>query len=302
MWGAAMSLDAFTSVLLSGLVLSSLYALLASGLSLVWTTLGIFNFAHGVLMAVGAYVAWQISQSIGDTYWIGVSILLMIVAMAVLGAVLEFLLVRPFYGDKNLVLVTVMTTLAGLTFMENGIQAVWGPRLKQLPPVVEGNISIGNLITLSAHEAVIIVFSPLLLIGLYYFMNHTRTGQSIRAVGQNQKAAKLMGIRVGRSFILTFGLATALAGIAGAFYGGLRLMKPTMGAEPLVKALIVVIFGGLGNIGGTIAAAYVIGFLEAFLVYFVGLYWTPSILFLVMIFVLFFRHEGLFGGSARTTT
>lgn len=297
-----MSLDAFLSVMLSGLVLSSLYALLASGLSLVWTTLGIFNFSHGVLMAVGAYIAWQISQSLGDAYWVGISILLTIAVMVVIGALLEFLLIRPFYDDKNLVLVTVMTTLAGLTFMENGIQAVWGPRLKQLPPVVEGNVSIGNLITLSAHEAVIIVISPLLLIGLYYFLNHTTTGQSIRAVGQNQKAAKLMGIRVGRSFIITFGLATALAGIAGAFFGGLRLMKPTMGSEPLVKALIVVIFGGLGNIVGTISAAYLIGFLEAFLVYFVGLYWTPSILFLVMIFVLFFRHEGLFGGSARTTT
>lgn len=297
-----MSLDAFASVLLSGLVLSSLYALLASGLSLVWTTLGIFNFAHGALMAVGAYITWQIAQGIGDTYWIGLSIGLMIAVMVVLGALLEYILIRPFYGNKNLVLVTVMTTLAALTFFENGIQAVWGPRLKQLPPVVEGNVSIGNLFTVSSHEAVFIVVSPLILIGLYYFLNHSVTGKSIRAVGQNQKAAKLMGIHVGRSFILTFGLAAVLAGIAGAFFGGLRLMNPTMGSEPLVKALIVVIFGGLGNIGGTIAAAYMIGFLEAFLIYFVGLYWTPSILFLVMIFVLFFRHEGLFSSSPRTTT
>ena len=297
-----MSLDAFTSVLLSGLVLSSLYALLASGLSLVWTTLGIFNFAHGVLMAVGAYVTWQISQSIGETYWIGYSIALMIVVMVMLGAVLEYVLIRPFYGNKNIVLVTVMTTLAGLTFLENGIQAVWGPRLKQLPPLIEGNISIHGLLTLSAHEAVIIVVSPLILIGLYYFLNYSIIGKSIRAVGQNQKAAKLMGINVSRSFILTFGLAAALTGIAGAFYGGLRLMNPTMGSEPLVKALIVVIFGGLGNISGTIAAAYLIGFLEAFLIYFIGLYWTPSLLFLFMIFVLIFRHEGLFGDSARTTT
>ena len=215
-------------------------------------------------MAVGAYVTWQIAQSIGDVYWIGVAIVPMIIVMIILGALVEYFLIRPFYGEKNLVLVTVMTTLAGLTFLENGIQAVWGPRLKQLPPVIEGNISLGNFIAVSAHEAVIIVISPLLLIGLYFFLNHSITGKSIRAVGQNQKAARLMGIHVGCSFILTFGLAAALAGIAGAFFGGLRLMNPSMGGEPLVKALIVVIFGGLGNIAGTIAAAISSDFLRRF--------------------------------------
>src|SRR3978361_598407 len=124
--------DAIASILLSGLVLGSLYALMASGLSLVWTTLGIFNFAHGVLMAVGAFVAYQIAQGWMPDVWVGVPCVLALMAMAVVGAVFEYVLIRPFYGRPDMVMITIMTTLAGLTFLENGILAVWGPRLKQL--------------------------------------------------------------------------------------------------------------------------------------------------------------------------
>jgi branched-chain amino acid transport system permease protein len=292
--------DAITSIIVSGLVLGSLYALIASGLSLVWTTLGIFNFAHGVLMAVGAFLAFQISQSLLPFAWVGFSCLFALAAMVVVGTVFEYALVRPFYGREDMVMITIMTTLAGLSFLENGILAVWGPRLKQLGTLAPGTLSYGPF-HLSWQECLTVLITPIVLVATFLFLQRTQTGRAIRAVGQNRKTAELFGIPVRRMFALTFAISAVLAGLAGMLLGSIRFMTPTMGSDPLVKALIVVIFGGLGSMGGSIGAAYVIGFLEALLVFGIGLYWTPSILFLIMIAVLLVRPQGLFGATERLT-
>lgn len=292
--------DAITSIIISGLVLGSLYALMASGLSLVWTTLGIFNFAHGVLMAVGAFLAFQVSQSLLPSAWVGFSCLLALAAMAVVGAVFEYVLIRPFYGREDMVMITIMTTLAGLTFLENAILAIWGPRLKQLRALAPGTFSYGP-IHLSWQESLTVLITPIVLVATFLFLQRTQTGRAIRAVGENRKAAELFGIPVKRMFALAFAISAVLAGLAGVLLGSIRFMTPTMGSDPLVKALIVVIFGGLGSMGGSIGAAYVIGFLEAVLVFGAGLYWTPSILFLIMIGVLLVRPQGLFGAAERLT-
>ncbi|MDX2005415.1 MAG: branched-chain amino acid ABC transporter permease [Meiothermus sp.] len=287
-------MSGWESVLTSGIVLGSLYALMASGLTLVWSTLGIFNFMHGVLMTVGAYLAWQFAVDRGFGLGLGLGIVLAVVCLVALGCLVEILLIRPFYGRKDLVQVTVMTTLAGLTFLENSTLLIWGPRLKQLPPVVEGQFRLLGL-TMSNQEALIVLLSPLILLALWVFLRFTRVGNAIRAVGQNRESAQLMGLNVQALFMTTFALATVLAGLAGVLLGSIRFITPTLGSDPLTKALIVSIFGGLGSVGGSIGAAYVVGMLEATSVFAFGLYWTPSILFVVMIVVLIFRPNGLFG-------
>ncbi len=287
--------DALIATLLSGLVLGSLYALMASGLSVVWTTLGVFNFAHGALMTLGAYVAWTVSEQMG--MGLAAGFIAGVIAAALAGAVIERLLVRPYYGNRNMLLITVMTTLAAMIIIEKGTQIIWGPRLKQLPRIVDGELFIfGSAI--SVHEAIIVLLAPVILLALWAFTARTPTGRSMRAVGQNQTAAALIGIHVPRAFGLAYALAAGLAGLTGILLASIRFITPTMGSEPLVKAMTVVILGGLGSLGATAGAAFVIGFLEAFLVLSVGLYWTPSLLFLTMIIVLIFRPNGLFGGSS----
>lgn len=285
-------MDLFLTTLVSGAVLASLYALMASGLSLVWTTLGVFNFAHGALMMIGAFVAWTVSEPLGLGLWAG--LIAGVGVAALLGVVIEFLLVRPFYGRPNMLLITVMTTLAAMIILEKSAQMIWGARLKQLPRLIEGDVSFFGAV-FSAHEALIIVIAPVILIALWAFATHTAIGRSLRAVGQNQDAAALLGINVPLTFALAFGLGAALAGLTGVLLGGIRFITPSLGVEPLVKAMIVVIFGGLGSLGATVGAALVIGMAEAFLVLFVGLYWTPFVLFLGLIIVLIFRPNGLFG-------
>lgn len=284
--------DMLIATLVSGLLLGSLYALMASGLSLVWTTLGVFNFAHGALMTLGAYVAWTVSEAAG--LGLAAGLVAGIGASVIAGVLIELLLVRPFYGSRNMMLITVMTTLSAMIIIEKGAQIIWGARLKQLPRIIDGEVSIAGAVV-SSHEALIIVLAPAVLLALWWFATRTRVGRSLRAVGQNQDSAALIGINVPRAYAIAFGLSAGLAGLSGVLLGSIRFITPSLGADPLVKAMIVVIFGGLGSLGATAGAAYVIGFLEAFLILWLGLYWTPSVIFLVMILVLIFRPNGLFG-------
>ena len=285
-------MDTLLATLVSGLVLGSLYALMASGLSLVWTTLGVFNFAHGALMMVGAFIAWTVSEAVGAGPVAGV--VAGTLGAGLIGIAIERLVIRPFYASRNMLLVTAMTTLAVTIILERGAQMIWGPRLKQLPPLVDGEIRLfGNAI--SAHEALLVVAAPVILIALWRFTVSSKIGRSLRAVGQNQDSAALIGVDVPKAFALAFAISAALAGLTGALLGSIRFITPAMGSEPLTKAMIVVIFGGLGSLGSTAGAAYLIGFIEAFLVLWVGLYWTPFALFLLMILVLLLRPNGIFG-------
>jgi branched-chain amino acid transport system permease protein len=150
-------------------------------------------------------------------------------------------------------------------------------------------------VTISAQEAIIMVVSPLLILAIWLWLRLSRTGRAIRAVGQNHDAAQLLGMNVSALYMTAFGLSAVLAAIAGVLLGSIRFVSPGMGGEPLTKALIVAIFGGLGSVAGTVLGAYVIGLLEAVSNFFVGLYWTPAILFVVMIATLMIRPSGLFG-------
>ncbi|WP_170117081.1 branched-chain amino acid ABC transporter permease [Phyllobacterium sophorae] len=290
--------DMLSAILVSGIVLGSGYALMASGLSLVWTTLGIFNFAHGVLMTLGAYVAWTISSGGGLGLGLAAGVAVTVAALIGAGILIERVVVRPFYDHRDILLITVMTTLAAMIFLQNGIQLIWGARLKQLAPIVPGTVQLWRT-TISAQETLMIVLAPIVLAALWLFLSRSRIGRGIKAVGQNADAARLIGIDVSRLFIITFALSALLAGLTGVLLGSVRLLTPEFGSEPLVKALIIVIFGGLGSLGGTIAAAYLLGIIEATLTFFIGIYWTPSMIFLLLIVVLLFRPQGLLGKVVR---
>jgi branched-chain amino acid transport system permease protein len=294
-----MPMEALLSVLTGGLVLGSLYALMATGLAVVWTTLGIFNFAHGAFIAVGAYVAWQISSAdaIGAGFVIG--LVGAVVVLFVIGVIAHFLLVQPFERKPNLVLLSVVTTLAGATIFENLLIVGWGARPKQIAPMLEGDLHIGE-VSISQNEAIIIVLVLVILALVGFFLRRSRTGRAMRAVAQNREAAQLMGLDVPKLFGMAFGLSAALAGLAGVFIGSIRFINPSMGSDPLLKALIVVIFGGVARFTSPIYAAFIAGMVEAFAIYYVGLYWAPAVLFALMIIVLVIKPEGLFGKHERS--
>ncbi|MCV3208609.1 branched-chain amino acid ABC transporter permease [Mesorhizobium sp. YC-39] len=288
-------MSVFSDIFFGGLFQGSLYAMMAVGLALVWTTIGVFNFSHGVFMMLGAYFAWQL---VAFGLPVVIAFPLAVIVMAGAGWILQASVVRPLIGRPNIVLVVVITTLAAGSLIENGALTVWGPRSKQLPSLIEGNTTIAG-VGVSLHQIAIIVITPLILAALWSFLNRTRLGLALRAVAQNEDASQLVGLNVTALYGLAFAIAASLAGLAGIFMGGYRFMNPSMGADPLLKALIVVVFGGISSISGPIFAAYLIGFFEAASNYYFGLYWTPALLFLVLIATLMVRPEGIFASRSR---
>lgn len=287
-----MTLESMQAIVLTTLTLSSLYALMATGLSLVWGSLRLFNFAHGALMAVGAYLAWTAADRMG-LHPVAAAVV-GILGLVVVGLVLERVLIAPFASRADAAMVVIITTLAGSIFLENGIHILWGPRLKRLPPLFDGSVDVLGT-TISGQDALVAIAAPLILGILAIFLKRSRLGMAIRAVEQNRDGALLTGIQPTVIFMFTFGIAAALAGIAGIMLGSTRFIVPTLGATPLLKAFIVVILGGLGSLGGTIAAAYLVGAIEAISIAVFGLYWSPVVLFGIMILVLIIKPTGLFG-------
>jgi branched-chain amino acid transport system permease protein len=291
-----MTAETLAAILVSGMVSGSLYALMASGLSLVWGTLRMFNFAHGTLVMLGAYAAWYVSDSRGLDLGLIVGIPAALVLLALLGVVLYWILVRPFITRPGADLVVIITTLAGATFLQNGAQEIFGPRYKQLDRVLKGQVELINT-AVGLQELLIIVATPTVLLALAYFLRRTKLGLAVRAVEQNHDSALLVGVNVGRVYPLVFAVSAALAALAGIMLGGLFFITPVMGSDPLLRAFIVVVFGGLGSLPGTVVGAYVIGLIEAIAVFFVGLYWAPVVLFIVLILVMILRPTGLMGGQ-----
>ena len=291
--------DTFVFVLMSGVVLGGLYGLMAVGLAVVWTTLDVFNFAHGAFVTLGAFIAWQITQYApgwqGFLFATGVSMILLFVV----GFLLHFCLIKPFERSPNIILLAVITTLAASSLMESAIQLIWGPREKQIEPAVSGNVDLFGA-SLAANDLLALVAALLALAGLALFLRGTGTGRAMRAAAQNREAAELMGFNVALLFACALGVAAATAALAGVFIGSLRFFNPSFGADPLMKALIVVIFGGVAKFTSPIYAAFILGIVEAFSIYFLGLYWAPAVLFSLMIVVLLIKPEGLFGTRQKT--
>jgi len=294
-----MGFDTFMSVAAGGLVLGAIYALMAAGLAAVWTTLGIFNFAHGAFIALGAYIGWQIADTQGAGLGLLAGTLGAVVFMFLVGIVVHLALVRPFERRADIVTASVITTLAGAAIIESAINLIWGPRSKQMPQLARGEVDLG-LVRIPQSDLLLIAVVAVTLAALGWYLGRTRTGRAMRAVSQNREAAELMGLDVPRLYALAFGISAALAGLAGIFVGGLRFMTPVMGTDPLMKALIVVILGGIARFTSPIYAAFLVGMVESFSNYLVGLYWTPAVLFAMMIVVLFLKPSGLFGHHQRT--
>ena len=282
------------TILLSGLTLGSMYALMATGLSLVWGTLRVFNFAHGSLMMFGAYLAWTVCHNRGLGWGLSAGIVAALVGLFALGIIIYRILDRPFMDRLNLVLIVVITTLAGSIFLDNSAHLVWGPRMKRLPRLIKGEIEVLGT-SISAQEALVILLAPAVMILLALFIKRTKLGMAIRGVEQNREASLLIGVNVEWIYAFTFGLSASLAAMAGIILGSIRFITPTMGGDPLTRAFIVVILGGLGSLYGTMSAAYIVGLLEAACMLYLGIYGTPPVLFLTMVLVLTFKPTGLFG-------
>jgi branched-chain amino acid transport system permease protein len=277
-------------------VLGSIYGLVAIGMTLIYGTLRILDMSQGSMVMTGSFVAWAVLVVAG---WNPVAaIALAFAATFVLGTFTQLISVQPLMKRRDAIdfeMVTFITTFAVAMVFTNLALEIFGPYQRNVTPVVNGGINVYHGVNLSYQSLLMAVVSIALMAGLGLFLARTRWGMAIRAVAQNLDAARLMGVPVGKLYPLTMGLASALAGIAGVFLGGLYFAYPQAGDLPLLEALIVVIFGGLGSLPGTVYAAYAIGLIQATAEVLVGTTWSLPILYGVILLVLIVRPYGLLG-------
>jgi branched-subunit amino acid ABC-type transport system permease component len=281
--------------LVSTIVQGSMLALITIGMSLVYGTLRVLNMAQGVMVMAGAMAAYFAVNSLGVSPW--VAILFAMLATFVLGMATYGVAVSRLIGRAGVdfEMTAFISTFAIASIIQNVIQLIYGPRQKNFPVLLEGRINLVDGVSITWHQILtaVIAIGALLLLGL--FLTKSKYGLAIVAVAQNLDAARLMGIPARRAYALTMGLAAALAGLAGVLLAPVYFVSPTMGDLPLLQALIVAIFAGLGSTKGTIIAAYIIGFVQTV----VSIYWSSTyalpVLYLLIVVVLIVRPYGIAG-------
>ena len=287
------------AIVISTVVLGSIYGLVAIGMTLIYGTLRILDMSQGSMVMIGSYVAWGVLVVAGSNPVL--AILLAFAGTFVLGTFTQLVSVQPLMGRRNELdfeMVTFITTFAVAIVFANLALQIFGPFQKNVPPLISGSVSVLGQ-DLSYQSIAMAGTSIVLMGGLGLFLARTRWGLAIRAVAQDLDAARLMGVPVGKLYPLTMGLASALAGIGGVFLGAQFFASPTAGDLPLLEALIVVIFGGLGSLSGTLYAAYAIGLIQSTAIVTIGTTWTLPILYGVILLVLIVRPYGLKGSPSE---
>jgi branched-subunit amino acid ABC-type transport system permease component len=272
------------------IILGSIYGLVAIGMTLIYGTLRILDMSQGSMVMVGSFVGWGILVVAGLNPVIAIAAAF--AATFVLGVLTQLVSVQPLMKRRNAIdfeMVTFITTFAVAMILTNVALELLGPQQRNVTPVISGGVNIYHGVNLPYQSMAMAIVSIALMAGLGIFLARTRWGMAIRAVAQDLDAARLMGVPVRKLYPLTMGLASALAGIAGVFLGGLYFAYPQAGDLPLLEALIVVIFGGLGSLPGTVYAAYVIGLIQATAEVLVGTTWSLPILYGVILLVLIIR-------------
>ena len=296
-------MDWLLQQLINGLALGSIYALVALGYTMVYGVLRFINFAHSDVLMLGAFAAYFLApavQSAGTGASIFSAIFIVVIAAAicaVLGMLIEFLAYRPLRDRPRL---TVLITAIGVSLLiefTGQHKAVFGANTKPFPKLLpESTINFGA-VSMQSNDIVILLFTVVLLAGLWLVIQHTRTGMAMRAVSFNEKAAVLMGVNINRIISFTFGLGSALAAVAGIFYA-MRSpgIDPLMGMKPGLYAFVAAVIGGIGNLPGAALGGLLLGLLETFAGGIPGVSnYRDGIAFAILIVILLFKPAGLLG-------
>lgn len=283
-------MDIFLQVASFGLLLGGIYALVSVGLNLIFGVIRVVNFAHGELIMLGMYGGFFTYTWLGWNFYL--SLLVVVPALFVLGVVLQRLVIQPLIDEP---MMQVFATFGLLIFFQNVVLAgtrgvarsVEIPASKIIFRLSSVNISFTRLLILVAAIAV--------TIGLQVFLKRTMLGKSIRAVTQDRRAARLMGINVERVYMFTFGLGTALAGLAGVLITPLFTLTPSVGFNFIIAAFAVVVLGGMGSVPGAFIGGIIVGVIEAFAGFYIDPSLKEAIWFLVFVAVLVVRPSGLMG-------
>jgi branched-chain amino acid transport system permease protein len=284
----------FFSQLFNGLALGALLALISSGLTIIYGTLGVLNLAHGAMFMVGGYAGYTVWQA---THSFLLTVLGGSLAVLVLGVVLERVVIRFFYGrpDEDQILVTFGI---GIVFVEL-VRLAFGSLALPLPtPSWASGVTPLGFVTYPTYRIVVLAIAAVSLAGLYIVLYRTRLGMIVRAGIEDSVMVDMLGINVYRVFTLVFGIGAMAAGFSGIIYAPVVALTPDMGDMILVQTFVVVVIGGVGSFPGAILGGLISGEILS-LTSMVDPSYSQVMLFVVMTLVLVLRPQGLLGPRGR---
>jgi branched-chain amino acid transport system permease protein len=285
-----MPIGVYVQLLASGLSTGSIYALVGLGLMLAYKGTGVLNFAQGEFVTLGAYVALFFSLYFALPYWAFFALTLAVVA--VFGVFFERLLIRPLIKAPEFTI--VVATLAVSLMIKDALRNLWPETVSTIPsPFADVSLQFGD-IAINAQYLWVIVCALVLMGVLALFFTNNLAGKAMRAVAQNQTAARLMGIRVNRVFPATFALSAAIAALAGVLIAPINGIEPDMG-DVLMKGFVAAVVGGFDSLVGCVIAGFLLGAIESFGGAFIGGLFKDVTAFALLIIVLLVRPHGLFG-------
>ena len=281
----------FQDILVSGLISSSVYALLAIGFSLIFGVARIVNIAHTAFYMLGAYVFYSLLVQLGINF--AIAGLLAVAGVTLLSLACYKLVIEPLREHEAAVLIS---TIALAIVFQELMLLFYGGHYLGIPSTLDGAVSIAG-VSISYQRFVILVVAFVMLAATWYLLNHTRLGLAIRATANDLEVANLMGMNVHRVALATVAFSASLAAIAGVVVAPVFVVDPYMWLGPLVTMLAIVVLGGLGSVKGSVIGAFIIGFVEAITVFAVpsGAFLKGAVALSIMVAVLLLRPQGLYG-------
>jgi len=284
-------IDVWLQAIVNGLALGWLYILMALGLTLILSIMGILQLAHGEIYMIGAYIVFYLSKSFGLNLYL--AIFLSMVLMAAFGIFLERILfrARPL---QDPVLPPIVISIGLTLILTSGAVVGFGLYEKSIPRLIQGSFDIfgGGV---PKDRILAIAFSAAMLVFLYLFLKRTKWGQAMMASAQNREGAYLRGINPNQMSRLAFIIGCALAALAGALAGSILMLTPYMGTQPLVKGLVIIVLGGLGSLTGATIGGLLLGLMDGVIPVVFGSAAAALAPLVVVILILLLRPKGMFG-------
>jgi len=290
----AIPFDLIVIQTVNGIVTGMILALIASGLTLIFGIMDVVNFAHGELFMLGAYMGVIVIAATGS-FWLGLVASALI--LAILGAALQIVTLRPLIGRDPLN--TILATFGISLVLQNYALWQFGPVSRKIPEPLDGYYFTMFYLQYPWYRILIAVLSAAIIGGFWLFLKYGKFGIWIRATAQDRIMAQAMGIPVPLVYTGVFAIGSAMAAASGVLFGPTTGVDHSMGLDWVLRAFIVVVVGGMGNLVGSIAAAIFISLLEAY----ASIWLDPSqaviVSFVVLILTLLFRPTGLFVATPK---
>ena len=281
-------MDIFLQACVNGLMIGGFYSLMGMGQNVIFGVMKIINFCHGEMLMVGMYLAYVFYEYLGiDPYF---SLPLVALVMFIAGAIFQHTLITPSLGTKSFTNLLFLTVGMGI-LLTNGAQVIFSSDYRTITTDYSSTILSIGPITVALSRVVSFCALIAVSIALAFFLKCTKTGKKIRAVSQNPIGAQVVGIDTKKIYMITYGLGAALAGISGALLTLFYVINPTAGSNFGFRALIVVVVGGLGSIGGAFFAGIFLGLLETLVSLFIGPSLRTLVVFATFIVILVIRQN-----------